>query len=122
VLWLTGDPDADALLSSEPLALLIGMVLDQQIPMERAFKAPFDLKERLGGSLDRRPSPPCPRRPGCRVRHQAGTPPVPRSMAGRVQEVCGAVLDTYGGDTAAIWTTAPTASSSSPTSRHSRVR
>ena len=52
MLWLTGDPDADALLSSEPLALLIGMVLDQQIPMERAFKAPCDLKERLGGVLD----------------------------------------------------------------------
>ena len=60
MLWLTGDTDADALLSSEPLALLIGMVLDQQIPMERAFKAPYDLKERLGARSTPRPSPPCP--------------------------------------------------------------
>ena len=107
MLWLTGDPDADALLASEPLALLIGMVLDQQIPMERAFKAPYDLQQRLGGTLD----------PAA----IAGTPPdelaevfgakpalhrFPRSMAGRVQEVCAAVVDTYGGDAAAIWETA----------------
>ncbi len=51
-LRLSQHPDADRLLSDDPLALLIGMVLDQQIPLERAFKSPYDLKERLGGRLD----------------------------------------------------------------------
>jgi uncharacterized HhH-GPD family protein len=107
VLWLTGDVDADALLASEPLALLIGMVLDQQIPMERAFKAPYDLKQRLGGTLD--PAVIAAMPPDDLAAVFAAKPALhrfPRSMAGRVQEVCTAVLDTYGGDTAAIWTTA----------------
>ena len=51
-LYITGDPDADALLNTDPLALLIGMLLDQQVPMEWAFGAPLKLKERLGGTLD----------------------------------------------------------------------
>ena len=107
MLWLTGDTDADALLSSEPLALLIGMVLDQQIPMERAFKAPFDLKQRLGGTLD--PVAIASMAPDELAAVFAAKPALhrfPRSMAGRVQEVCAAVIDHYGGDTAAIWTTA----------------
>jgi len=107
VLWLTGDPDADALLSSDPLALLIGMVLDQQIPLERAFKAPVDLRERLGGTLD--PAAIAAMPPDDLAAVFAAKPALhrfPRSMAGRVQEVCAAVLGTYGGDTAAIWTTA----------------
>ncbi len=107
MLWLTGDTDADALLASEPLALLIGMVLDQQIPMERAFKAPYDLKERLGGTLD--PGAISAMPPDDLAEIFATKPALhrfPRSMAGRVQEVCAAVVGTYGGDTAAIWTTA----------------
>ena len=107
MLWLTGDADADALLASEPLALLIGMVLDQQIPMERAFKAPYDLKQRLGGSLD--PAAIAAMPPDDLAAVFGAKPALhrfPRSMAGRVQEVCAAVLDTYGGDTEAIWTTA----------------
>ena len=52
VLQLSGDPEADRLLSEDPFALLIGMVLDQQVPLERAFSSPRDLKERLGGKLD----------------------------------------------------------------------
>src|SRR6201992_1606195 len=48
-LHITGDDQADALLSRDPLALLIGMVLDQQIPIEKAFSSPADLLERLGG-------------------------------------------------------------------------
>ena len=107
MLWLTGDPDADALLASEPLALLIGMVLDQQIPMERAFKAPADLRERLGGTLDAAAIAAMP--PDELVEVFQTKPALhrfPRSMAGRVQDVCAAVVETYGGDTASIWTTA----------------
>ncbi len=107
MLWLTGDPEADALLASEPLALLIGMVLDQQIPMERAFKAPYDLQQRLGGTLD--PAAIAGTAPD-ELAEVFGAKPAlhrfPRSMAGRVQEVCAAVVDTYGGDAAAIWETA----------------
>ena len=51
-LPLSGDPAADQLLEDDPLALLIGMLLDQQIPMEKAFHSPLELKERLGGRLD----------------------------------------------------------------------
>jgi uncharacterized HhH-GPD family protein len=107
VLWLTGDTDADALLDSEPLALLIGMVLDQQIPMERAFKAPFELQARLGGTLDAAAIAAMP--PEDLAAVFAAKPALhrfPKSMAGRVQEVCAAIIDGYGGDTAAIWTSA----------------
>ncbi|MEX0946668.1 MAG: Fe-S cluster assembly protein HesB, partial [Acidimicrobiia bacterium] len=48
----TGDPRADRLLANDPLALLIGMLLDQQFPMERAFYGPYLLQERLGETLD----------------------------------------------------------------------
>jgi hypothetical protein len=51
-LHLSGDPEADRLISDNPLALVIAMVLDQQIPLEWAFSAPRRLKERLGGELD----------------------------------------------------------------------
>ena len=51
-LAITGDRDADRLLNTDPLALLIGMLLDQQVPMEWAFKGPALLKQRLGGKLD----------------------------------------------------------------------
>ncbi len=107
MLWLTGDTEADALLAADPLALLIGMVLDQQIPMERAFRAPFELKERLGGTLD--PAAIAAMPPDDLAAVFAAKPALhrfPRSMSGRVQDVCSAVLETYGGDTSAIWTTA----------------
>ena len=93
--------------SSYPLALLIGMVLDQQIPMERAFKAPFDLQARLGGTLDAAEI--AAMDPDALVEVFAAKPALhrfPRSMAGRVQDVCAAVVGTYGGDAASIWTTA----------------
>jgi uncharacterized HhH-GPD family protein len=52
VIHVTGDDAVDQLLSDDPLALIIAMVLDQQVPLERAFRSPFDLRERLGGRLD----------------------------------------------------------------------
>src|SRR5439155_14189461 len=51
-LPFTGDPEADGLLEREPLALLIAILLDQQVPMEKAFHSPYDLKHRLGDRLD----------------------------------------------------------------------
>ena len=51
-IWLTGDPEADRLLSEDDNALLIGMVLDQQVPMEKAFSGPLVIAQRIGGRFD----------------------------------------------------------------------
>ena len=106
-LYLSGDPDADGLLADDPLALVIGMVLDQQIPLERAFRSPYDLKERLGGTLDAAAI--AAMDPDALAAVFAERPALhrfPSSMAGRVQEVCRVVTEEYGGDAAAIWTSA----------------
>lgn len=103
-LCLAQDAEADALLSREPLALLIGMVLDQQIPLEWAFKGPHTLRERLGSDLDAADL--ADRDPDALAKVFA-TPPAlhrfPGSMAGRVQELCRVLVDDYGGDAANVW-------------------
>ena len=102
-LHLTQDPDADHLLSTDPLALLLGMLLDQQIPMEKAFRGPAVLRERLGQELDARV---IAERED--VPELLATPPAvhrfPGSMAGRVQDLCRHLVDHYDGDAAALWT------------------
>ncbi len=106
-LYLSGDEAADQLLSTDPLALLVGMVLDQQIPLERAFRAPFDLQQRLGAPLDA--STLADMDPEALVVLFSEKPALhrfPRSMAGRVHELCTVVVDSYGGDPAAVWTSA----------------
>jgi uncharacterized HhH-GPD family protein len=108
-LCLAQDADADALLSESPLALLIGMVLDQQIPLEWAFKGPLNLTQRLGRDLD---ATDIARRDPDALAKAFATPPAlhrfPGSMAGRVQELCRVIVDEYGGDPAAIWAGAAT--------------
>lgn len=101
-LQLSQDADADALLSSDDLALLIGMLLDQQIPMEKAFRGPYDLARRLGRDLE--------------AADLAGrddleelfatTPAIhrfPGSMAGRVRELCRYLVDHHDGRAEAVW-------------------
>jgi uncharacterized HhH-GPD family protein len=107
VLSITGDADADRLLSEDPLALVIGMLLDQQVPMERAFTAPADLRDRLGGRLDAASI--AAMDPDVLVEIFRTRPALhryPASMAARVQELCRVVADTYGNDAAAIWSSA----------------
>jgi uncharacterized HhH-GPD family protein len=107
VLYLSGDDAADTLLTKDPLALLIGMVLDQQIPLERAFKSPYDLQERLGRPLDAGDL--ASMDPDALAEVFSARPALhrfPRSMAGRVQEVCTLIVESYHGDAAAIWSTA----------------
>jgi uncharacterized HhH-GPD family protein len=103
-LCLAQDPEADALLSSSPLALLIGMVLDQQIPLEWAFTGPRTLTERLGRDLEAADL--AGRDPEALAKVFA-TPPAlhrfPGSMAGRVQQMCQVIVDSYGGDPENIW-------------------
>jgi uncharacterized HhH-GPD family protein len=106
-LFLSGDTDADELLTKDSLALLIGMVLDQQIPLERAFKSPYDLQERLGQPLDAAAL--AAMEPDALATLFSERPALhrfPKSMAGRVQEVCSLIVESYGGDPAAIWTSA----------------
>ena len=104
-LCLAQNPDADRLLTDSPLALLIGMVLDQQIPLEWAFTGPLTLRERLGRDLDAADI--AGRDPDALAKVFA-TPPAlhrfPGSMAGRVQEMCRVIADDYGNDAANVWT------------------
>jgi uncharacterized HhH-GPD family protein len=83
------------------------MVLDQQIPLERAFKAPLDLQARLGGQLEVEAIASMdPEELASAFGAKPALHRFPKSMAGRVQEVCTVIVDSYGGDAAAIWTTA----------------
>ncbi|MGH9128048.1 MAG: HhH-GPD-type base excision DNA repair protein, partial [Acidimicrobiales bacterium] len=108
-LYLSRDPDADQLLSRDPLALLIGMVLDQQIPLERAFKSPSDLRERLGVELDAGAIAAMDPETLASV---FSTPPAlhrfPGSMAARVQALCSVVVSDYGGRAEDVWAGAET--------------
>jgi uncharacterized HhH-GPD family protein len=103
-LHITGDAEADALLSSDPLALLIGMLLDQQVPMETAFAGPAKLRQRLGHLDAARMAAHDPEA----FAEICKTPPsvhrFPGSMAGRIQALCAAVAEQWGGDATAIWT------------------
>jgi len=105
-LHLTGDPDADAVLSSDPLALLVGMVLDQQVTMEKAFSSPAELARRLGtpGKLDAAAIAAIdPEELVALFKERPALHRFPGSMAGRVQAVCRAVAEEYGGRADAIW-------------------
>ena len=109
-LHLSQNPDADRLLSEDPLALLIGMVLDQQVPLERAFSAPLDLQDRLGPPLRRRGAGRAWIRTSWWRSSRPGRPctAFPAANAKRVQELCRVVVTEYDGDAAAIWNTAAT--------------
>jgi uncharacterized HhH-GPD family protein len=101
---VTGDPEADKLLAEDPLALLIGMLLDQQVPMEWAFKAPHTLKQRLGGDLDAGKIAAMPEDEvvGAFVAKPA-LHRFPGSMGKRAYALCRHLVDEYGGDAAAVW-------------------
>jgi uncharacterized HhH-GPD family protein len=105
-LHLTGDDAADALLTENPFALLVGMLLDQQIPMEIAFAGPAKLRDRLG-AID--PATIADYDPDAFLETFRMSPAVhrfPGSMAARVQSLAVAVRDDWGGKAEAIWTSA----------------
>jgi uncharacterized HhH-GPD family protein len=107
-IHLSGDKEADALLSKEPLALLIGMVLDQQIPLERAFWAPAELSRRLGKPLNAAEIAAMDPEKFAEVfKERPALHRFPGAMAGRVQEVCRIVADDYGGKANALWNKLP---------------
>ncbi|HEY7812991.1 MAG TPA: HhH-GPD-type base excision DNA repair protein [Nakamurella sp.] len=103
-LHLTGDPAADSLLSGDPNALVLAMVLDQQVPMEKAFAGPVVIAQRMGGRLDvpaiadadpEEFTALCSQRPAI---HR-----FPAAMAKRIQATCRVLTDTYDGNAANMW-------------------
>jgi uncharacterized HhH-GPD family protein len=103
--WITGDEKADQLLAEDPLALLMGMLLDQQVPMEWAFQAPAILRERLGGQLDA--SKIAAMDPDDVIAVFVEKPALhryPASMAKRAHALCVELTDSYDGDATKIWT------------------
>jgi uncharacterized HhH-GPD family protein len=103
-LNITGDSAADELLSEDAFALLVGMLLDQQVPMETAFAGPAKIRDRIGSI---KPETIAAVDPDHLVDVFTETPAVhryPGSMAGRVQALANAVRDDWGSDAAAIWT------------------
>lgn len=102
-LPVTGDPDTDHLLVTDPLALLIGMLLDQQVPMEWAFRGPRTLRDRLGG-LDARAI--AAMDPDHLVDVFCEKPALhryPAAMARRTHELCAFVTERYDGDAGRVW-------------------
>jgi len=105
-LQIAQDPHADAVLNRDPFALLVGMLLDQQYPMEHAFRGPAKLLDRFG-TLD--PATIAAAEPES-FADLCSTPPAihryGRSMAGRVQELARHVLEVHDGDASRVWTEA----------------
>ena len=102
-LHLSQDPDADALLSRDPLALLLGMLLDQQIPMEKAFRGPAVLLERLGHLDAAQIAEADPEGFAALMAKPPAVHRFPGSMATRVQDLCRALVEHHGGRASAVW-------------------
>jgi uncharacterized HhH-GPD family protein len=103
-LHLSQDAEADTFVSGNSLGLLIGMILDQQITIEKAFSSPAELARRLGGTLDAAAIAAVPLDELTEVfRERPALHRYPGSMAGRVQEVCRVIAADYGDQADAIW-------------------
>ena len=105
-IHFTGDDAADQLLAQEPLALLIGFALDQQVPVPTAFAGPLKLQQRLGTLEAGRIAAADPDALETVFRERPAIHRFPGAMARRVQELCALVADEYGGDAARVWTDA----------------
>jgi len=99
-LWFTDDPAACRLLADDPFALLVGLAIDQQVPVQKAFAGPYVLKQRVGtlepeklAAIDLEPA----------FREKPAIHRFPGSMAARVRELAAVVAEEYGGDASRIW-------------------
>jgi uncharacterized HhH-GPD family protein len=102
-LYYTGIDEADRLLAEDPLALLIGFVLDQQVTLQKAFAGPYDLRKRIGtldaaeiaamdaGTLE------------AAFKERPALHRFPGNMARRTQALCAQIVEDYGGDAGAVW-------------------
>ena len=105
-LHFTGNDEADALIAEEPLALLIGFALDQQVTVPTAFTGPLKLKQRLGGLDAEAIARMDPAGLDAAFREKPAIHRFPGNMARRVQELCATLEEDYDGDAARIWTDA----------------
>jgi uncharacterized HhH-GPD family protein len=103
-LRLAGDPAADALLADNPFALLVGMLLDQQVPMETAFAGPKKIADRMGGFDATAIADHDPDKFAALCSEKPAVHRFPGSMAKRIQELAQIVVEHYDGDAAALWT------------------
>lgn len=103
-LQLAQDPAADALLSADPFALLVGMVLDQQIPLEVAFAGPKKIADRMGGFDAAAIADYDPDKFAALCSERPAVHRFPGSMAKRIQAVAQIIVDKYDGDASALWT------------------
>lgn len=99
----TGNDEADRLIATDPLALLIGFVLDQQVPLQKAFSGPYELRRRIG-TLD---AAEIAAMDGARLESAFKARPAlhrfPGNMARRTQALCEQIVRDYGGDAGAVW-------------------
>ena len=102
-LYFTDDPDACALIARDPFALLVGLAIDQQVPVQKAFAGPYVLRQRVGtidpkklAKLDLEPA----------FREKPAIHRFPGAMAERVRELAAVVAEDYAGDASRIWTEA----------------
>lgn len=102
-IHFTGDDDADRLLAENPLALLVGFALDQQVPLQRAFSAPLELSRRIGTLDPARIAASDPAELEEAFRRKPALHRFPGAMARRTQELCAFVCERYEGDAASIW-------------------
>jgi uncharacterized HhH-GPD family protein len=103
-LWLAQNPEADKLLAESPFALLVGMVLDQQIPLERAFAGPKTIADRVGDLDAAEIADYDPDKFAALCSEKPAIHRFPGSMAKRVQALARIIVDDYDGDAAGVWT------------------
>jgi uncharacterized HhH-GPD family protein len=102
-LYFTGDDEADRFLAEEPLALLVGFVLDQQVTVQKAFAGPLEIKRRLGSFDAATIAATDPGELEELFRQKPAVHRFPGNMARRVQELCAAVSEDYGGHAERVW-------------------
>jgi uncharacterized HhH-GPD family protein len=107
-LYFTGDDEADRLLAEEPLALLIGFVLDQQVSVQKAFSGPLELRRRLGTLEAAEIAATDPAELEQVFRAKPALHRFPGNMARRVQELCAVIAEDYGGRAERVWLEAKT--------------
>ena len=107
-LYFTGDDEADRLLAEEPLALLIGFVLDQQVSVQKAFSGPLELRRRLGTLEAAEIAAADPAELEQVFRAKPALHRFPGNMARRVQELCAVIAEDYGGRAERVWLEAKT--------------
>jgi uncharacterized HhH-GPD family protein len=102
-LYFTDSDEANALIAHDPLALLIGFAIDQQVTVQQAFSGPLRLKQRIGTLDAAAIAGMDPQQLEDAFRERPAIHRFPRAMAQRVQELCQVVVDEYGGDAQRIW-------------------